>query len=329
MPWSAGRWSCTQDRSRMRDPGRRCATESGPQPLTPAARAALRPGRRSVRQERARPGAMSPTGARRHAAGGCPRDCPGDAAAALHRRHRPARRPLRPRARPRPAPGNPARVADPVALLDGVRLVVVRLLGGRRAWDGFDALPGGLPRAPGPARRRRRRGRARRRAGRRLDGAGRRRRRRRGVPARGRPGQPRPAGRVPVRHRAAHRRRLRRARRRCRRTACTATRPVDPARPTVGVVFYRAHELSGNTVVRRRPVRRRRGRRAPTPGRSTSARCGPTATAGCRSSTSCSPTSTRSSSPCWPAAARTPATPRAGTPPRSPASTCRCCRRCA
>ena len=35
---------------------------------------------------------------------------------------------------------NPARVEDPVALLDGVRLVVVRLLGGRRAWDGFDAL---------------------------------------------------------------------------------------------------------------------------------------------------------------------------------------------
>ena len=36
--------------------------------------------------------------------------------------------------------GNPARVDDPAALLDGVRLVVVRLLGGRRAWDGFDAL---------------------------------------------------------------------------------------------------------------------------------------------------------------------------------------------
>jgi cobaltochelatase CobN len=35
---------------------------------------------------------------------------------------------------------NPARVDDPVALLDGVRLVVVRLLGGRRAWEGFDVL---------------------------------------------------------------------------------------------------------------------------------------------------------------------------------------------
>ena len=37
---------------------------------------------------------------------------------------------------------NPSRVDDPVALLDGVRLVVVRLLGGRRAWDGL--LPEGL-----------------------------------------------------------------------------------------------------------------------------------------------------------------------------------------
>ncbi|GAC1607832.1 MAG: cobaltochelatase subunit CobN [Mycobacteriales bacterium] len=35
---------------------------------------------------------------------------------------------------------NPARVEDPTTLLDGVRLVVVRLLGGRRAWDGFEVL---------------------------------------------------------------------------------------------------------------------------------------------------------------------------------------------
>ena len=35
---------------------------------------------------------------------------------------------------------NPARVDDPIALLDGVDVVVVRLLGGRRAWEGFDAL---------------------------------------------------------------------------------------------------------------------------------------------------------------------------------------------
>ncbi len=34
---------------------------------------------------------------------------------------------------------NPARLTDPVDL-DGVRLVVVRLLGGRRAWDGLDDL---------------------------------------------------------------------------------------------------------------------------------------------------------------------------------------------
>jgi cobaltochelatase CobN len=36
---------------------------------------------------------------------------------------------------------NPARL-DGVPALDGVRLAVVRLLGGRRAWDGFDALRG-------------------------------------------------------------------------------------------------------------------------------------------------------------------------------------------
>ena len=35
---------------------------------------------------------------------------------------------------------NPSRVTDPVGLLDGVSLVVVRLLGGRRAWEGFQAL---------------------------------------------------------------------------------------------------------------------------------------------------------------------------------------------
>jgi len=35
---------------------------------------------------------------------------------------------------------NPSRVDDPLPLLDGVRLVVVRLLGGRRAWEGLDAL---------------------------------------------------------------------------------------------------------------------------------------------------------------------------------------------
>ncbi|MBC7373054.1 MAG: cobaltochelatase subunit CobN [Frankiales bacterium] len=35
---------------------------------------------------------------------------------------------------------NPSRVDDPVAVLDGVSLAVVRLLGGRRAWDGFELL---------------------------------------------------------------------------------------------------------------------------------------------------------------------------------------------
>ncbi|MGZ6826712.1 MAG: hypothetical protein ACXVGH_07950, partial [Mycobacteriales bacterium] len=36
--------------------------------------------------------------------------------------------------------GNPSRPADLDDLLDGVSLVVVRLLGGRRAWDGLDDL---------------------------------------------------------------------------------------------------------------------------------------------------------------------------------------------
>src|SRR4051794_15995872 len=35
---------------------------------------------------------------------------------------------------------NPSRVDDPTALLDDVRLVLVRLLGGRRAWEGFEPL---------------------------------------------------------------------------------------------------------------------------------------------------------------------------------------------
>ncbi len=35
---------------------------------------------------------------------------------------------------------NPARVDDLAGLLEGVRVAVVRLLGGRRAWDGFDEL---------------------------------------------------------------------------------------------------------------------------------------------------------------------------------------------
>ena len=142
---------------------------------------------------------------------------------------------------------NPARTADPIALLDGVRLVVVRLLGGRRAWEGFDALrtaclerriplvavagEGALDAELADA--------STVPAGVVADAA-----------AYLREGGPGNLGQLvaflsdtvlltgvgftPPDGAAGVRR-------------CTAQRPVDPARPTVGVVFYRAHELSGNT----------------------------------------------------------------------------------
>ena len=160
---------------------------------------------------------------------------------------------------------NPARVdADDVpALLDGVDLVVVRLLGGRRAWpDGLDAvLAAGMPTvvlggealpdaelmalSTVPA----------------------------GVATEalaylveGGPDNLRELARflsdtvlltgegfAPPRADA-------------RRTACTATRPAPSrTRPTVGVVFYRAHELAGEHRVRRHAGRRRRRGRRRTP----------------------------------------------------------------
>ena len=142
--------------------------------------------------------------------------------------------------------GNPARVDDPVALLDGVRLVVVRLLGGRRAWDGFDALRTACleRRVPLVA----------------VGGEG-------ALDAELADASTVPAGVVadaaaylreggpgnlaqlvaflsdtvlltgigftPPTALPAH--------------GLHGDRPVDASRPTVGVVFYRAHELSGNT----------------------------------------------------------------------------------
>ena len=144
----------------------------------------------------------------------------------------------------------PLRLANPARTeavdLDGVSLVLVRLLGGRRAWEGLDALLADAGAAGRAGRRARRRGR-RPRADRAVDRARGRGRRRRRLPARGRPGQPARARGVPVRHRAAHRPRLRAGRRACRAYGLRAGRAGDPARPTVGVVYYRAHELSGNT----------------------------------------------------------------------------------
>ena len=66
---------------------------------------------------------------------------------------------------------HPDRVDGPPAL-DGVAIVLVRLLGGRRAWeDGFDDLRAACRAARHPAPRVRRRGRARRRADRAVDRA--------------------------------------------------------------------------------------------------------------------------------------------------------------
>jgi cobaltochelatase CobN len=142
---------------------------------------------------------------------------------------------------------NPARVDDPVALLDGVRVAVVRLLGGRRAWDGFDPLRQAC-----------------------VD---------RGVPLVAVGGEGTldaeltelstvPAG--VVADAAAYLREGGRDNLRELVAFLSDTllltgvgfappvalpsygvhgpRPVDPARPTVGVVFYRAHALSGNTA---------------------------------------------------------------------------------
>ena len=82
------------------------------------------------------------------------------------------------------------------------------------------------------------------------------------------------AGPLPLRHGAA------RPARASRRRAPMPEFGVHGARaeqredrPTVGVVFYRAHELSRQHRVRRHPVRRDRGRAAPTRCRCSAARC--------------------------------------------------------
>ncbi|MCW2616647.1 MAG: cobaltochelatase [Frankiales bacterium] len=141
---------------------------------------------------------------------------------------------------------NPSRTDDPVALLDGVSIVVVRLLGGRRAWDGLDALRDACleRRIPLVA----------------VGGEG-------AVDAELADLSTVPAG--VVADAAAY---LREGGQEnlaqlvaflsdtVLLTGVGFTAPValpayglhgsraaDPARPTVGVVFYRAHELSGNT----------------------------------------------------------------------------------
>ncbi len=153
-------------------------------------------------------------------------------------------------ARAVPGPVLPLRLGNPVRLeqvdLEGVQLVVVRLLGGRRAWEGFDALlrDAAARRIPVVA----------------LGGEG--------VDAELTAASTVPAGVVadagaylreggsanlheliaflsdtvlltghgfaPPQSLPAH--------------GLRGGRRHDPARPTVGVVYYRAHELSGNTA---------------------------------------------------------------------------------
>jgi len=142
---------------------------------------------------------------------------------------------------------NPSRVEDPAALLDGVRIAVVRLLGGRRAWDGLEALRLACAerRIPLVA----------------VGGEG-------ALDAELADLSTVPAG--VVADAAAY---LREggtdnlgalvaflsdtvlltgvgfaAPRELPAYGLRAARPADPSRPTVGVVFYRAHELSGNTA---------------------------------------------------------------------------------
>ena len=81
------------------------------------------------------------------------------------------------------------------------------------------------------------------------------------LPRAGRPGEPRAAARLPLRHRAAHRRGLRAAGRAAElgRPRARRARPTDG--PTVAVLYYRAQQLAGNTALRRGALRRDRGRR--------------------------------------------------------------------
>ena len=86
------------------------------------------------------------------------------------------------------------------------------------------------------------------------------------LPGRGRAGQPRPAARLPLRHRAADRRGLRAAGR-AAGLGRAGPRPAragstSRCRPRVGILFYRAHHAAGNTAFVARAGRRdRRGRR--------------------------------------------------------------------
>ena len=144
-----------------------------------------------------------------------------------------------------------------------------------------------------------------------------------------RPGEPRAPAALRGRHRAARGLRLRPARRGRRRTASGGRRDRDADRPLVGVVFYRAHLVAGNTQFvddlcdaiearRRRRARRvvllaaRRRRARPSLDLAARAR-GSTC-----SSPPCSPPAVRPPAPGSPAAPAA-STATTGTPARSAA----------
>ena len=151
------------------------------------------------------------------------------------------------------------------------------------------------------------------------------------LPARGRARQPRRAGRASCPTRCCSPGTGSRRRRRCPPTACTGTAPPWPGRPTVGIVFYRAHAVSGNTALRRRARRRGRGARRERPvrvllvaarGRARGLR---TARRGRRADRH----RARRRAGRSPGRRARAGTTTPGTWARSPRWTCRCCRRCA
>ena len=191
----------------------------------------------------------------------------------VHRRHRPAGGPRR-----QPAPGVPDRQSRPgwtsrtscPRCSSGADLAVVRLLGGRRAWEDGLARADGVRGADRAARRR---GRAGRRADGRVVRAGRGGRRGAALPGRGRPRQPRASWRRFLSDTVLLTGEGFAAPRRCRSTACTARTPHEPGRPTVGVALLPGARARRATPASSTRCARRSRRAAPTRCRCTAVRC--------------------------------------------------------
>ena len=143
---------------------------------------------------------------------------------------------------------NPSRLPDEELpdLLAGASIVVVRILGGYRAWEsGIDTVH--RQRRPDGAGQRR--AGPRRRVDRTVHPGGRHRRAGSHLPGARRRGQPASAARLPVRHRADDRLRLRAAGGDpdLGRAGAAAT-PRNTDGPTIAVLYYRAQHLAGNTA---------------------------------------------------------------------------------